>query len=126
MKVIIDTSVWVEYFNGKNQEIVTKVKGLIENEKVALCGIVLSEIIAGIRRQKDERIIIDALDALPYIETSLQSWILAGRIARELSEKGRKIPLTDLIVAAIAIENDCELFTFDTHFDLVTKCKIFS
>ncbi len=126
MKVIIDTSVWVEYFNSKNQEIVTKVKSLIENERTVLCGIILSELIAGIRRQKDEHIIIDALDALPYIETSRQSWILAGRIARELSEKGNKIPLTDLIVAAIAIENDCEIFTFDTHFDLVTKCKKFS
>ena len=126
MNVIIDTSVWIEFFKGKNQETVTKVKRLIENERTVLCGIVLSELIAGIRRQKDEHIVIDALDALPYIETSRQSWILAGRIARELSAKGKKIPLTDLIVAAIAIENDCEIFTFDTHFDMVTKCKRFS
>lgn len=125
-KVIIDTSMWVEYFKGGNKEIIKKVKDLIQNEKAVLCGIVLSELIAGIKRKKDEDIIKEALDALPYIETSKQSWILAGRKMKELLEKGMKIPLSDLILAAIATEKDCEIFTLDKHFDLIPGCSRFS
>lgn len=125
-KVIIDTSVWVEYFKGKNSEIVEKVKALIVSERAIVCGVVLSEIVAGLRKQKDEEIMRDALDALPYVETSRESWILAGRMMRELLDRGKKIPLSDLILAASAFEHNSEIFTLDVHFDLLPKIKKFS
>lgn len=124
-KVIIDTSVWAEYFRGKNEDIVKKVRELIENDGAVLCGIVLSELIAGVRKQKDEEIMRDALMSLPYLETTMEIWILTGRIARELMSKGKKIPLTDVILAASALKKDFAVFTLDAHFESIPDIKIF-
>ena len=122
-KVLVDTSILVEYFRGKNLEIIDLVKELIINHRIVLCGIVFSELLAGVRTRNDQELIEQAIDALDYAEVSKSSWIMAGEMASKLRQHGIKVPMTDLILAAIAIENSYELLTKDSHFDKIPELK---
>ena len=122
-KVLVDTSILVEYFRGKNVEIIDLVKELIINHRIVLCGIVFSELLAGVRTRNDQELIEQAIDALDYAEVSRSSWIMAGEMASKLRQHGIKVPMTDLILAAIAIENSYELLTKDSHFDKIPELK---
>jgi predicted nucleic acid-binding protein len=42
--------------------------------------------------------------------------VTAGRISFNLRRKGITIPTTDLIIAGLAIENECQILTLDPHF----------
>lgn len=123
-KVLVDTSILVEYFRGKNLEIIDLVKELIINHRIVLCGIVFSELLAGVRTRNDQEIIEQAIDALDYAEVSRSIWIMAGEMASKLRQQGIKPPhMTYLIIAAIAIENSYELLTKDSHFDKIPELK---
>jgi hypothetical protein len=124
-QVLIDTSIWVEYFRGKNQELVESVKHLIRTRRATLCGIVLSELLAGVRAKKSRDTLKQTLDALEYTEVSRDTWILTGELSSNLKHQGISVPLTDLILAALALENDSELFTLDNHFDRIPNLKRF-
>jgi len=124
-QVLIDTSIWVEYFRGKDQELVESVKHLIRTRRATLCGIVLSEILAGVKAKKSRDTLKQTLDALEYAEVSRDTWILAGELSSNLKHQGLSVPLTDLILAALALENGSELFTMDSHFERIPEIKRF-
>jgi len=124
-QVLIDTSVWVEYFRGKNAEVTQQVGNLIRDGRALLCGLVLSELMAGVKTQRDRDALRHALDALDYIEASRATWILVGETVTSLRIQGLGIALTDLVVAALAIQHDCEVFTLDSHFDRIAEVKRF-
>jgi predicted nucleic acid-binding protein len=47
--ILVDTSVWIDFFAGRDARHVSKLEQLIRaNENLALCGIVLTEILQGI------------------------------------------------------------------------------
>lgn len=117
--VLIDTSIWVEYLRGNNKEILESVKGLIRARNALLCGIVLSELLAGVRTRKSRDTLKETLDALDYAEVSKKTWILAGELSNALKRQGISVPLSDLILAALSIENDSELYTLDSHFERI-------
>lgn len=123
--VLIDTSVWVEYFRGKDHELVESVKDLIRTQRAVMCGVVLSELLAGVRAKKSQDTLSQTLDALEYAEVSRSNWILAGEMSSRLKQQGIGIPLTDLILASLAIECDSELLTLDSHFDQIPEVKRF-
>ncbi len=123
--VLIDTSIWVEYLRGKNQDLVESVKSLLRTRRATLCGIVLSELLAGVRTRKSRDTLKQTLDALEYSEVSRDTWILAGELSGNLKQQGISVPLTDLILAALALENDSELYTLDSHFNRIPELKRF-
>ncbi len=123
--VLIDTSIWVEYFHGRDHQLVELVKDLITTQRAVMCGVVLSELLAGVGVRKDRDTLKHTLDALEYAEVSRATWILAGEMSSNLRRQGIRVPLTDLIVAALALGNDYELFTLDSHFDSIHELKRF-
>ena len=124
-RVVIDTSVWVEYLRGKDQALVESVRDLIRAQRAVACGIVLAELLAGVKARKDRNTLKQTMDALDYAEVSRATWILAGEMLSTLMRKGTRVPLTDLVVAAVTLENKCELFTLDSHFDRIPEIKRF-
>jgi predicted nucleic acid-binding protein len=59
------------------------------------------------------------------VEVSRDTWILASELSGNLRHQGIGIPLTDLILAALALENDSVLFTSDSHFERIPEVKRF-
>lgn len=61
---------------------------------------------------------------LNYIEMSENLWIKAGELSALLKKKGAAIPLSDIFIAAIAIENNLQVFTLDKHFEQIPDVKV--
>ena len=54
----------------------------------------------------------------------MPAWKKAGEIAASLRREGITIPLSDLIVASLAISEGCEVFTVDSHFEYVKELHL--
>jgi predicted nucleic acid-binding protein len=121
--IIADTCVWIEFFRKPDAALTLHLKRLIREEKVVMTGMVLAEILQGIKSQKESGLVRDHLLKLPYLETTRNVWENAGDISASLRRQGITIPLSDLIIAAVAMAHGCQVFTVDPHFDQVQELK---
>lgn len=120
--VLIDTSVWIEFFRADGDpKYRTFVSQLLDDNEAALCGVVFAELLKGARTEKEYRELEDRLGTLTYFETSESLWKKVGRTASLLLRKGIQVPTTDLLIATIATENKAPLLQKDRHFHLIQK-----
>jgi predicted nucleic acid-binding protein len=124
MKIIVDTSVWIEYFRA-NPGVVNFIdKGLLDGT-VYMVGPVISELLQGVRNEKELEKLAGCIDAVPYIACSFTDWLLAGLKSFRLRKEGLTVPLTDLLIAAISINNKAAVYSPDYHFRLIPDVIIF-
>ncbi len=64
------------------------------------------------------------LKKLPYLEMTGNIWEKAAEISASPRRKRITIPLSDLIVSAVAISGGYEVFTIDPHFEQVHGLKL--
>jgi predicted nucleic acid-binding protein len=125
-RIIVDTCIWIDFFRRPDSELTIHLKGLLRERKVTMTGMVLAEILQGIKSQKELRLVKESLDRLPYVEMTRDIWKKAGEISASLQRKGITIPLSDLTIASLAISLPCEIFTVDSHFEHVKGLKLYS
>ena len=120
--VVVDTSVWIDFFrNPANQEnggLEELVRG---RNRAAICGIILQEILQGIREQKSFELTRQRLLFLPFLEADREVHLLAAAIYRDLRKKGITVPSTDAAIAAVAIRYGFSLYTRDEHFSEIAR-----
>jgi predicted nucleic acid-binding protein len=55
--ILVDTSVWIDFFNGKNLPHVETLETLISQEaNMAICGVILTEVLQGISNDKEHKL----------------------------------------------------------------------
>ena len=123
--VLVDTSIWIEYFNRPDSKQGGSLQNLIKNGRVIVAGLVLTELLRGAKLEKEFKLIAESMTALPFLETSVRIWIEAGRIGYSLRREGVTIPTTDLLIASLALENNCLIFTLDPHFNKIPQIKLY-
>ena len=123
--ILVDTSAWIDYFNKPESETGRTVEQILWNGRAVLAGIVLTEILQSAKIKTELDAILESMLALPFLEASLTTWIEAGRLSIALRKKGMTIPTTDLIIAGLALENNCSLLTLDPHFQKIPGAKIY-
>lgn len=114
--VIADTSVWIPFFNRPDSPEKQALDALIDADEVAMIGVVLAELLQGCRARKDRDEIADALFALPYLEMTRETWVLAGETSSLLLRRGVTLPMSDLLVAALSLERQYRVYSLDAHF----------
>ncbi|ODS33250.1 MAG: hypothetical protein SCARUB_01641 [Candidatus Scalindua rubra] len=122
-KVIVDTYIWIEFFRTKSK-ISNHLRDLISNDFVVGNGLILAELIQGIKTNSDKEVIIDVFNTIEYIEITRELWIESGDLARELRSSGKIIPLSDVIIACCARKYQYHIFTIDKHFQDIPNIKI--
>ncbi len=120
-KILIDTSVWIEYFRNKSSPITEKVDRILDENEVCVPKIVIAELMQGAKSTKELSIIKDFTEAFNVIDQRDDTWIKAGRLSYNLKKKGKKIHLIDCYIAVIALENGCIVFTLNRHFQDIKK-----
>lgn len=123
-KILADTSVWIEFFK-KESEIGDKLSSLLAEGSVTICGIVIFELLQGIKSDKEKSIILNAISELPYIEMDSSLWQKSAMLAASLRRKGITLPLSDVIIASISLEHNLSIFTLDKHFDGIPEITIY-
>jgi predicted nucleic acid-binding protein len=122
--VLIDTSAFIEFLNHTGSPFDREIERLIVNdEDVAITDIVLTEILQGIRDDKEYNEVKKSLLSFPiYSLKSHDSYIAAAELYRKCRKKGITLRSTvDLLIAQIAIENDLLLLHNDKDFDSIAR-----
>jgi predicted nucleic acid-binding protein len=123
-RVVVDTSVWIDFFNQPHSSVTLHLQNLLRNRQVVLVGMVLTEILQGIKNPEEARRVRESLEPLPFLETTLEKWQKAGELSAQLRRKGLTLPLSDLIIAATALHEEVAVFTLDPHFKKVPNLKL--
>lgn len=59
--LIVDTSVWIDYFNGKQTSLTNILDHLLTTERIAILDVIVQEILQGFQSEKSYRIAHDFL-----------------------------------------------------------------
>ena len=115
--VLVDSSVWIELLQNPESPWASRLAELIAgHNRAAICGIVLQEVLQGIRDAEAYALTRERLCRLPFVNATKESSLLAADIYRQLRVRGITVPSTDAAIAALAITNQMELFSKDRHF----------
>lgn len=96
---------------------------ITDRDEVAITGQVIAEVLQGASSEQFFREWIERLAAPYFYPETRRTWETAGRISFELRRQGMSTPLADLLIAAVALENDLEIYANDAHFDRVPDLK---
>ncbi len=124
MKVLVDTSVWVDFFNehpSSEAELLTR---LIEAEvELVTCGVIIAEFLQGIRRERTLPTLESHFRFLSYLSPrEPQTYFSAARLFRKLRARGITIRSTiDCLIACLAEENDILLLAKDRDMTAILE-----
>jgi predicted nucleic acid-binding protein len=117
VKVLVDTSVWIEYFRTG---LVDQMDQLLEEDLIVTNDIILTELIPALALQKHTQV-IDSLTCLNLIPLQID-WELIRRYQLINLENGiNKVAIPDLIILQQTIEHSLVLFSLDKHFRLMSN-----
>ncbi len=121
--VLVDTGIWSAFFSKPGSREKYQIDMLLDRDQVALTGPVLAEVLRGFRRPEQADWVASRLRLAHYLEPTWQDWRNAAALGRELAAKGHDIPLTDLVVAALARRTSAFVYSSDPHFDSISGLK---
>ena len=121
--VLIDTCMWVPFFNRPHSPVKRAVDELLDEDRAALIGLVVVEILCGFHRDDQADWVASVLRGLHLVEAAWDDWRLAAKLGRQVASQGHRLPLTDLCLAAVALRRDCAVYSSDPHFDLIPNLK---
>ncbi|MEW6188088.1 MAG: PIN domain-containing protein [Thermodesulfobacteriota bacterium] len=116
MSVLVDTSVWVEYFrSGNNSE---KLDFLIDENLIVINDLILAELVPSLRVRNQQKL-VKILCNINKVELSIHWGQLIEFQFKCLKNGLNRISIPDLIIAQNAKQNHCEIYSLDNHFKLM-------
>lgn len=116
--IVVDSSVWIDFFNGVNTPEVERLDGLLGVTPLAIGDLILVEVMQGFRSEKavaTARQLFRSLTLLPMLG-SRNAWKAAENY-RALRSKGITVRKTiDGIIATACIEANLALLFSDRDF----------
>lgn len=115
---LVDTSVWIEAFRRAHRDEAVHLRSLLEAGEVAMAPPIRIELLCGAGAADLPRL-RRVLSALPLFGPTVESWErMEGWVERAV-RGGRRFGVVDLLIAAIAAENDLAIWSLDGDFALM-------
>jgi len=114
--VLIDTCVWIDFFKFQTGPLGSEVTQLIDSNLAAITGVVIAELLQGLKTETESKRLERLLHSIHYLKTEERDWINAGQRSQQLRTKGVTLPLTDMLMATIAQRHAVAILTIDKHF----------
>ena len=121
-KIIVDTSVWIEYFKN-NKKYVDFIEDNLNLDNIIITGLIIAELLYGVKNKEEYNLLTSSISAVPYTECIFEDWNKTGEILFELKKIGKTVPLSDALISAIAIRNNASVLTLDLHFKEISRIK---
>ena len=117
MKVLVDTSIWVDYFRSGNQS--SQLDSLIDEDQIVINDLILAELVPFLKIRK-ELTLVTLLNKIEKAEL-LINWEKVINLQTKCLENGiNRVGIPDLIIIQQAIENDFQVYTLDKHFQHIS------
>ena len=117
--IFVDSSVWVDYFNGTRSAATDCLDSVLGKEPIGLGDVVLLEVLQGFRSDQDYKIAKDLLTALTVFTLGGQEMaIKSADNFRLLRKKGITVRKTiDVLIATFCISKNLPLLHSDKDFE---------
>ena len=117
--LVVDTTVWVDYFNGVVNPQTDFLHNVLDSTSILIGDLILAEVLQGFRYDPDFEKVRRIMEK--FSQESMVSPALAIQSARNyrfLRQKGVTVRKTiDSLIATFCIENDHQLLHNDSDFD---------
>lgn len=117
--IVVDTSVWIDYFNGRPTAPANLLDSLLARERLAIGDLILAEVLQGFRSDLDFRRALNFLKEFEF-QTMLgrEVAIDSARNYRRLRARGVSVRKTiDMMIGTFCIQNGHQLLHADRDFD---------
>lgn len=116
--IIVDTSVWIDYFNGKDTAHCNFLDNTLKFQQVGIFDIILMEILQGFKNDKDYLSAKSALLKLPIFEIgNKDNAVIYADYYHTLRKQGITIRKSnDVMIAGFCIQNELPLLFSDRDF----------
>jgi predicted nucleic acid-binding protein len=125
--VLVDTSVLIDFLNGRENAATVKFDELLElNVPYAITGHIYQETLQGTATSDDFNRVKKHLDTVPLLTPAhpRESYAAAAGIYFKCRKKGITVAGTiDCLIAQIALENNARLLHNDRDFDRIAKVE---
>lgn len=111
MNVLLDTSVWIEYFKG-NDNYFAVCQELIERSQAYTIEIIFAELLQGAKGKREIDIINTYYTLLPKINMN-QMYMSSAEFSRKEKLLTKGIGLIDACIITAASHAKCKLWTLD-------------
>lgn len=122
--VIVDTSVWIDFFNGHPSPQADRLaRAIADDEPIAMPGLVYTEILLGLKNEQDAIRVASLLDAFVWVnEASKADYEGAARLYRVCRTKGVTIRSTiDCLIAQLCLRDNEVLLAKDRDFEAIAR-----
>jgi predicted nucleic acid-binding protein len=119
--LLVDTSVWIEFFRRPNR---VDLRAVAAAEEIVTCLPVIQEVLQGFRDERAFRTARDALLALPMVESPMTHGVFLQAV--DLYRQARRMGLpvrssVDSLIAVCALRHDVEVYHHDRDYDALSQ-----
>jgi predicted nucleic acid-binding protein len=122
VRVLIDSSAWVEFLNGSPSPTADEVSQLLGDEaEICTCGLVVTEVLQGLRRESGYPKVVGLFADLTFLDAAgLTTYVRAAEVYRELRRRGITVRSTiDCLIAILAEEQRCVVLARDRDLETI-------
>lgn len=121
--MVVDSSVWIDYFNGKITKQTNLLHSLLGNELIVVGDLILTEVLQGFQNDKDFKKAGELLDSLIFRQMlGKELAVKSAKNYRRLRKKGVTVRKTiDVIITTFCIANNLPLLHSDRDFNPMQK-----
>jgi len=121
--ILVDSSVWIDYFNGRACPETDRLHDLLGRDLVLTGDLILTEVLQGFRSDADFRTAIQLLGQLAYSDLGgREVAIAAANHYRRLRRSGVTVRKTiDVVIATFCLLGDHRLLHTDRDFDVMVR-----
>ncbi len=121
--IFVDSSVWIDYFNGKKTPQTDWLDSSLGNSPLIMGDLVLTEVLQGFQRDKDFRIAKKLLLGMPFMTMGGLALALQSAVNyRTLRRRGVTVRKTiDVMIGTFCIHYGLRLLHDDRDFDPMAK-----
>jgi len=117
--ILVDTSAWIDADKKPDSREGRELVRLMAGYEVATTGLVVAELLQGATSDSQFADLASKLSALDYYDANKETWLRAAELSYQLKKRGMITPLSDLVIAAVALENNLPVYATDNHFSRV-------
>jgi predicted nucleic acid-binding protein len=108
--MVADTDVLIDYLQGRGQ-VAERIALELEHTQLCTTAVNRFELCAGARSPRQQKLVMQLLDALPCLALDAVAAERAAEVRRFFDQRGRSIGMADSLIAGITLANKGILLT---------------
>jgi hypothetical protein len=114
--LLIDTCGWIDFLRSGSGPLGDQVAQALESDTARMCSVTVTELLQGAKGKKEKQQLEFLFANVEQLHVEPLDWVAAGHTLQALRGKGITLPLTDALIAAVALRHGMAVMTTDDHF----------